>query len=313
MIPTGWMREAGVNACTGGAMATTDEQSSSTDDGATRRREIRLGIKGLRLPFLGTRLETRGIFPYVLLDISTHGARIILPDWAVRRELLHAGEHIDFHLPFMLDGVTYNQGRVAWTQRDDIQYGQVCGVDIETRSALYYPVFLELKAGKVAIDLHDMQSSERLLLRILKDTILLKRGILIYFGHFKPIVQRMIRSDPERAAMLRSYLFEDTESRVERNIAALERQRLAIEGTDDLLGELATVLDLDALRVLMEPEIEPMVWISTFSEGLMREYLSAIMSLEAKIFYNFNTIVMIYADALMRSIGVDSMETHHGS
>lgn len=287
-------------------MTGADAPAGMQDDNV-RRREDRLRIEGVRLPFLGTRLETRGIFQYVLLDLSRNGARIILPDWAVRRELLHPDEHIDFHLPFLLDGVTYNQGRVAWTQRDETLYGQVCGVHIETRSALYYPVYIAVDGGEIAIDLQAKQSSERLLCRILKDTILLKRGILIYLEHFKPIVRRMIRDDPERAAGLRSFLFEDTELRIEQNIAGVEDQRRAISEAGDLFSQLSMVLDLEALRVLMEPEIDPTVWIHTFQEGLMREYLTAIISLETKIFYNFNTIVMIYAETLI------GMERHHGT
>jgi hypothetical protein len=289
-------------------MTMTDEQAAAGEhDDSTQRREVRLRIDGVRLPFLGTRLETRAVFQYVLLDLSFNGARIILPDWAVRRDLLHVGQHIDFHLPFLLDGVTYNQGRVAWTQRDEALHGQVCGVHIETRSALYYPVYIAVDGGEIAIDLQAQQTSKRLLCRILKDTILLKRGILIYFEHFKPIVRRMIRHDPERAAGLRSFLFEDAQLRIEHNIAAIERERRAIGDESAQFSSLSMGLDLDALRVLMEPEIDPVVWIHTFQEGLMHEYLTAIISLETKIFYNFNTIVMIYAETLI------STESHNGS
>ncbi|MBK1646426.1 hypothetical protein CKO25_17595 [Thiocapsa imhoffii] len=282
-------------------MAILDQQVKPVMPVDAGRREFRLDVAGLRLPFLGTRLDTRAIFQYILLDISQSGVRIIIPDWAVRRDLLHAGDHIDFHLPFMLDGAIYNHGQVAWTQRDEILYGQVCGVQIESHSALYYPVYMELQGGQIAIDMQAMQSSERLLCRILKDTILLKRGILIYFSHFKPIVQRMIRNEPERATVLRSFLFDDTEAYVERNIMALEEQRRVIGDAEDLFRDLPLHLDLDALRMLMEPELEPMVWMHAFSQGLMREYLAAIISLESKIFYNFNTISMIYASAIMRT------------
>lgn len=264
------------------------------------RREERIAIDSVTLPFMGSRIEDSAIFQYLLMDISMHGAMILLPQWVMKREILHKEERIDFHLPFLFEGETYNQGRVAWTRWDEKMAGLACGVRIEARAPLYYPVYVSFEDKSIAIDLTDLAVTENLLEKIFKDTILLKKGILIYLKHIKPILARVTGYDAATLRELSGFLFEDMRALVVKNIERLKAFQSNIAPGGCSLYGIHQIFDLEALREAMEPELDDAVWGSAFVQDVMRQYLDAIVVLEKKIFYNYNTLVMLYAHALVK-------------
>ncbi|SMP59513.1 PilZ domain-containing protein [Desulfonatronum zhilinae] len=272
----------------------------STSPHYQARREDRIAIDSVNLPFMGSRVEDSAIFQYLLMDISMHGARIVLPQWVVKREILHQGERIDFHLPFLFEGETFNQGSVAWATWDDNLGGLACGVRIDARTPLYYPVYVSFEGKSITIDLTDLPTAESLLEKILKDTILLKKGILIYLKHLKPILTRTTGYDAATLRRLRGFLFEDMHGLVLKNIEQLKVFRGNISHGVCSINRIQQVFDLEELREVMEPELDAAVWSSAFEQDVMRQYLAAIVTLEKKIFYNYNTLVMLYAHALAK-------------
>lgn len=264
------------------------------------RREDRIAIDSVNLPFLGSRGKDSAIFQYLLLDISMHGARIVLPQWVVKREILYKDERIDFHLPFLFAGETFNQGSVAWATLDDKLGGLVCGVRIDARAPLYYPVYVSFEGKSIAVDLTDLSTPEDLLDKIFKDTILLKKGILIYLKHLKPILARTTGYDAATLRRLRGFLFEDMNGLVLKNIERLKVFRSNIDTGVCSINRIQQVFDLEELRESMEPELDASVWSAAFEQDIMRQYLAAIVTLEKKVFYNYNTLVMLYAHALAK-------------
>ena len=65
------------------------------------RRENRLEVASIVLPFLGSRENDFSPFQYLLSNLSPHGAKILIPRWLALRERLNPGEVIDFHAPFL--------------------------------------------------------------------------------------------------------------------------------------------------------------------------------------------------------------------
>ncbi|NCC24965.1 MAG: PilZ domain-containing protein [Deltaproteobacteria bacterium] len=278
------------------------------------RREDRIAIESVNLPFLGTRIDDMSLFQYLLLDISMHGAKIILPSWVIKRQMLHINDLIDFHLPFLFQGETFNKGGVAWSKWDEDLGGLTCGVRIDVRAPLYYPVFVSFEGKSIDMDLTEFQNSEDLLIRILKDTILLKKGILIYLKHIRPILPRITGFDRATLDELENFLFHDVRTNAEANMASLEKYLGRIGRDACTRSRIQQVFDLEELRMVMEPELEASVWGAAFEQEVMRQYIEAIVTLEKKVFYNYNTLVMIYAHALTRSGPVctlDEMEAHH--
>jgi len=62
---------------------------------------------------------------------------------------------------------------------------------------------------------------EDLAVRVLKDTVLLKKGILIYLKHLAPYLSRIADTTPEQYEFLRGFLINDTAARVQDNIQKL--------------------------------------------------------------------------------------------
>jgi len=62
--------------------------------------------------------------------------------------------------------------------------------------------------------------------------------------------------------------------------------------------EIARHLNLEDLRDIIESEIYIEVIKITFESEVALQYLLAIKELEKKLYYNYNTIVLIYIESL---------------
>lgn len=280
-----------------------------------QRSEDRIPIDSVNLPFLGTRMADMALFQYLLLDISLHGARILLPEWVTKRELLYKDTPIDFHLPFLFERETFNKGSVAWAAWDQSFSGQVCGVRIDVRAPLYYPIYVSFAGKSITMDLSQQRTPENMLKKILHDTILLKKGILIYLRHINPILPRITGYDAAALEQLRTFLFQDVRNLVRQNIAELTTYLANVRDGACSHDHIHEIFDMEELLLTMEPELDYEVWRHAFEQEIMGQYLTAILSLEKKIFYNYNTLVMIHAHALSNTNSAcqdPDMEQAHG-
>jgi len=269
--------------------------NNSLQEAALQKRiEKRTPIESMVMPFLGSRTEDSSPFQYLVQDLSPHGAKIVLPKWVLKRELLRVGDMVDFHLPFIFDGEAYAAGEIVWAKFDDELDAQACGVRIDERAPTYYPVSLSFEDLGVGVDLTAFKTSENLLDRVLKDSILLKKGILIYLKHLKPMAARILDAEAEDIAEMRAFFFDDTTDCVRSNIEKLERLRDEMRDAACSGDKAAACFDLEDLRSAMEPEIVPNVWTVAFDQEMMSQYINAINQLERRLFYNYNTIVMLY-------------------
>lgn len=273
-------------------------ESALHDTPLRDRIEKRTPIESMLMPFLGSRVADSSPFQYLVQDLSPHGAKILLPNWVLKREHLRVGDLIDFHLPFIFDGEAFAAGKIVWARREEEFDAQACGVHIDARAPTYYPVSISLDYQGVGIDLTAFKTSENLLDRVLKDSILLKKGILIYLKHLKPLVGRMIDADASQLAKMRAFFFDDTTGYVQANILKLERARASVQEASCSGDNMAACFDLEDLRSAMEPEIIPDIWNAAFDQETMSQYIGAINQLESRLFYNYNTIVMIYTSAI---------------
>jgi len=259
------------------------------------RRQTRLGVDSLSLPFLATREADKQVFQYLLQDTSPTGAGISIPSWALARERLNQGERISLHLPFRLHHKAMDQGEVRWAKwREDLD-AQLCGVLLDREVPAYYPVELSLEHGAVTVDLQGFKSAGSLLFKVIKDSSLLKRGVIIYLNHLAPYFSRVSGVARKEFAALRDLLFNDV-------IAKTETQRAGLEG---LLLELGgeglletTALDLEGLRQLVQSEIYLDLYLNALDSEMAAQHLNAIKTLEGRLYYNYNTVVMLYLKSL---------------
>ena len=265
---------------------------------AERRREVRRAITSVRLPLMGTRESDQGSFEYILVDISANGIGLLIPRWLVSRIHLKAGDQLNLHLPFQLQGRYYTGGRVVWCRWDEIQKAEVCGLAMAPSTCPYYPVFLSLAGGCQNLDLQDFDTLDHLLPRLLKDAYLLKQGIFIYLKHLTPYFYRVGEYPSADFLKLKDTLLDDIRSQIEAHAKALEALYDSAVRKGWSFQDLPAVLNLEDLRELMETEIQRDLMMIVFNKKAVQPYLNSIFELEKKQSNLFNTIVMLYTQAL---------------
>lgn len=250
------------------------------------------------LPFLGARIPDYTPFQYVIKDISYHGAMIALPSWVIKKESLAVGDMVDFNLPFQFDGKKYSRGKVAWARWDEEKSSQLCGVRVDQAAPAYDPVHLAFENADFSCSADTCGDDKFFLAKLLNDTVLLKRGILIYLKHLAPIVPRIADIVKDDFKEICVFLCQDIKNRIKNNIKTIEHSKEIIESSParTLISEL---LDLEELREAMEPEIYIETWNNIFQSKQMEIYLKAIKTLEKRIYYNYNAIVVFYIKSAM--------------
>ncbi|MFH1914016.1 MAG: PilZ domain-containing protein [Pseudomonadota bacterium] len=255
----------------------------------------RLGIASVVLPFIGLRTSDFQPFQYMLMDVSQGGVGISIPRWLASRERLHMDDEINLHVPFSMDGTTLTVGSVVrerWHGDDDEQR---IGLQLTGGGPDKYGVFLEIGSREIAIDLGGMRTLENILLRVIKDSVLLKRGVLIYLRHLSSYFSRLGEFSPEEYHAFRETILGDIGQRVQENMGYLESLQQACLDRPKAGFE---TLDLEELRRAMEPELYLDLFRTALGDDTAALYLHAIKDLEGRLFSNYNTMVMLYIGTL---------------
>jgi len=189
-------------------------------------------------------------------------------------------------------------GQVAWEKWDTQQESQIVGAFLDHAAQAHYPVVITLSSSRFTIDLGGFESSGSIFCRVLKDSLFLKRGILIYLDHLGAYFSRLGAFEKKEYEFFREALLNDVRNQVQANATRLEQwysDCLTQEPpNDDAIGEL----DLEELREAMEPELYLDLFESALGVGDAKTYLVAIKELEKRLFYNYNTLVMLFIRTL---------------
>lgn len=255
-------------------------------------------VDSVVLPFIGSRAEDYQAFQYLLQDVSQGGIRIAVPRWAVSRERLHRGERIHFHIPFRLGSSVLESGHVAWEKWDSKQEAQIVGAVLDEKASANYPVYITLSSHRYTIDLGGFESPSSIFCRALKDSLFLKRGVLIYLKHLSAYFSRTGALKKAEYAVFKEALLNDVIKQVEANEARLREWGSECLGQNPPKDEAIGDLDMEDLRQAIEPELYLDLFQSALGMGSARMYLLAIKELEKRLFYNYNTMVMIFIRTL---------------
>jgi hypothetical protein len=133
---------------------------------------------------------------------------------------------------------------------------------------------------------------------VLRDCALGKHGVRVYFKHLVPLFSRITLFPSEEYRRLRFILLEEIRGKIEANASAFERWADAVAAETLKPGDLATALDLEALRAATEPEINNELFDAVFNTSAITQYLDAIRLIERRLCLNYNTLVLLYAAAL---------------
>ncbi len=262
-----------------------------------KRTEERLPLESATLPFLGSRQEDFQPFQYLVQDLSANGLRIAIPSWAQQREILYKGDAVNLHLPYQLYGQSKNQGIVAWQNWDPQMQIQSCGLILKKHFPETYPVYISLETRETIINLAVVQSVVNILRKVLKDAVLLKRGLLIYMEHLVAYLTRMSRFSNKEYADFRELIIEDIQSGLRNNLKYLQdiyQGALHAKSEHEILDRI----DIDEIRKKMEPELYVDLFRSLLDSEVIQRYLIALKTLEKKGFSNYNTLVILYVNSL---------------
>jgi hypothetical protein len=158
-----------------------------------------------------------------------------------------------------------------------------------------YPLYFSLENSRV-ITSQDV-SLEDLLLRVLKDSVLLKKGISIYFNHLIPYFSRITGYPSKDYPNLKDIFLNDIKNKIIQHKEKLDELYQLFKNSSNH-KTIAWHLNLEDLRDLIESEIYIDVLNITFDSDTALQYLQAIKELENKLYYNYNNIVMIYIESL---------------
>lgn len=249
------------------------------------RREHRKGLDEINLPFLGSKEADNICFQYLLLEVSPNGARIAIPKWVVNREFIKNGDIINFHLPFEVGGRYHNQGKIVWSKWDDNSQSELCGVYVENKNQPLY-------TGE------PLYPPEKCVVKLLKDSMLLKKGVHIYLGHLIPYFSRITRYSQKDYPQLKAIFLEDVRARVMEHYLNIQGLYESAKKEICAASDIAKFIDLEELRTNIESEIYVEVFNIAFSDENIKPYLNAIKKLENRLYFNYNMIVIFYINSL---------------
>lgn len=261
---------------------------------AESRQFKRVGIESVVLPFMGSRISDYQPFQYLLRDMSQGGVGLGIPRWLAGRDRLNLGEEVNLHVPFSMDGAILAIGEVVREYWDGENEEQVIGVQLTRSSPNEYGVFFEARSHDLSFDL-GQDGLEGLLTRVIKDSMLLKRGILIYLRHLASYFSRLGEYTPEEYELFRETVIDDVRDRVGIHAAYLEDLHRTCCNVSVSSFEQ---IDLEELRQAMEPELYLDLFRAALGDETASLFLHAIKKLEGKLFSNYNIIVMLYIGTL---------------
>jgi hypothetical protein len=266
------------------------------------RLEKRLEFKSLLLPFMGSRMSDHSCFEYIPMDITFKGLKIVIPNWVVSRELLKNTEWVHLHLPFYFSGRTYTRGKIMWNTWDEGVQGQLYGIQMEHPENIIYPIYIHIDTSSVNVDLSEFESTGRLLESLLKDAVMLKKGILIYLNHLIPYFSRLGRRSSKDYDQLKIVLFEDMKHHLVMNLKHLEAIYEQTKADHQGRELILQTLNLDQLREAVRSEVSIDVLKVALDTDAVIPYLSAINTLEEKQYTNYNAMVMLYIHTITYNV-----------
>lgn len=277
-----------------------------------------LSLNTLRFPFLGTRRGGEP-FEYLLMNIDSEKAHIAIFKWMVNYTTLEKNEKIDLYLPIKLT--------LGYDFREDVLGGVTSINEDEETGEYLYEISLDYSSIKNTFDKNTFAYFPynipveidliELLSRLIKDSIILKEGLIVYLKHFSSYFSRIVDYPIEDYADFKKFVFGDLISRIQTNIGLLGELSQLINRDLKEIDDISIYLNLEELRETIESEINLDLFLIAFTpkrtgrdlvdvlqrpdefkvnfrDDYYMTYLFAIKNLEKRLYFNYNQIVLIY-------------------
>ena len=151
-----------------------------------------------------------------------------------------------------------------------------------------------------------------LILQLVKDSMLLKSGIVVYFKHLVPFFSKISHFSKEEYTQFKKFILNDIVNNVKKNQDKLTKIYEVLNFKLKKENEIPLYIDLGELRSNIESEISLPLFNFAFSERDIdikdqfqfqnqygyTLYLKAIKDLEKRLYSNYNLIVIAYLKSL---------------
>jgi hypothetical protein len=265
------------------------------------------------LPFLGTTVDD-DTFQYFLVKITPQSALIsVLSEFALPTErqntckvCLHADGFLQLkkNLEFSLDGIAV----------------KLINSDIDS---VYKVVFKKTLPNmfffqKTEIDTIPLPDLNLIVIELIKDSLLLKEGINVYFKHLIPYFSRILLLSSKNFNELKEFILSDTQRQIQENINKIKVIYSSLLNDCNKEINFYDFIDLDLLRSVLNSEINmtllklscagiddismPTEFSEVYSIHSYKAYLKSIKTLEYRLYNNYNTIVFIYIFCIKKFI-----------
>jgi len=254
-------------------------------------------LDSIILPYIGTREADYISFQYIPLESEDNLLKILIPRWVVNRENLSIGDIIDLNLDAELSGDLHSSGVICSSQYESSLDGDVYELElIKSKSKNSY-VTLSSHGSKININPNEFKSNRRLFLQALKDSWMLKRGVIIYLRHLASYFSRISGTSKLEYPLLKDMLLKEPLVRANTNAAYLEE--LYLNAKENIQGEKISVeFDLHTFSTSLTSEIELDLFKMSFDSELLLSYITSIKNLEKRLFQNHNIVVALYTAEL---------------
>lgn len=179
-------------------------------------------LDSIILPYIGTREADYISFQFLPLESKDNLLKILIPRWVVSRENLSIGDTIDLNLEAEFSGALHSSGVICSSQFEESLDGEVYELElIKSRSKDTY-VTLTSQGSKIKINTNEFESKQKLFLQALKDSWMLKRGVIIYLNHLASYFSRISGTSKLEYPLLKDMLLKEPLIRANSNAAYLE-------------------------------------------------------------------------------------------
>lgn len=271
-------------------------------------------VETLRFPFLGER-EDGEPFAYMLLNVTPESANIAVFNWMGGPINLIINEKVDLFIP-SLSTPNYRLRNTA--------AGRVNSETKESEGiSHYYEIVFNQKISYLAKNPQELSenlpaesSLLTMLIQLIKDILILKQGIVVYLKHLAPYFSRIANYSHKDYPELKRFIFDDLKNRIQANEKELVTLYNSLKDLKEP-SEIPIALNLEYLRQNIESEMSLDLFLVAFAKEESREqilallkdpgyrdnlkskyyhmnYLTAIKSLEKRLYSNYNQIVLIY-------------------
>lgn len=247
-------------------------------------------------PLCGSLQDEYDMFQYILVGKEANGIEISSPAKLAYSYMLKEFDIVNLHLIFKLGERCFAKGQVTAIRTDKATNEQVFQLSLIEEHAFDYLCNLTWRDDKQFYIEACVSSAPELLAQFckeIKECILLKKGVAVYLKHLSAYFSRLIGYHHSKYPQFNLFFFDTALLALMKKIEKLNSlaEKLSQESPQTAFTNL---ISMKEIFELVESEVNLDVINLTFTKGDHLPYMIAIKELEEKLYWNYNTLIMLY-------------------